>query len=91
MDDAELERKQQEDALVQAGLEAKEILTSPAFSNTISRLSKGFSDSLFNTRPDETVLRERYYNLSLSLQAIVDLLVQDVSAADEIIEARNEA
>lgn len=91
MDDAELERKQQEDALVQAGLEAKEILTSPAFSSTISRLSKGFSDSLFNTRPDETVLRERYYSLSLSLQAIVDLLVQDVSAADEIIEARNEA
>jgi hypothetical protein len=91
MDDAELERKQQEDALVEAGMEAKDILTSPAFINTVTRLSKGFSDSLFNTRPDEVVIRERYYNLSLSLQAIVDLLVQDVSAADEIIEARNEA
>ncbi len=91
MDDAALERKQQEDAMVQAGLEAKDTLTSAAFINTVSRLSKGFSDSLFNTRPDEAVIRERYYNLSLSLQAIVDLLVQDVSAADEIIEARNEA
>ena len=92
MDDAEQEERQKaEEALIEQGLAAKAILDSPAFLSTVNRLAATFSENLFATRPEESAVRERFYHHAVGLQAIVDMLMQDASAAAEIIEARKEA
>jgi hypothetical protein len=90
MDDV-LDQEQRENALIEAGLAAKALLESEHFNSVLSRLASFFSEALFATEPHESKKREMYYNNTVALQAIVDLLYQDVAACDEIIEARNEA
>lgn len=91
MDQESLQRvREEEDTLIDRGMEARGLMESPCFLNTVARLSELFSRSMFATEPHESKKREGLYYQALALQAIVDLLAQDVQIGEHIARNREE-
>lgn len=88
--DAYLKRRAEEDALIQASAEAKALLESPVFINTVNRMSDYFTRTMFLTEPHEAKKREGLYYQAISLQAVVDYLAQEVTVGEEILHRREE-
>lgn len=78
------EKTPEMEVLLERGRESKELLGNPVFLRTVNRLAEQFTSSLFTTQPHDTAGRESLYHQAVSLQAIVDLLAQDVQVAEEI-------
>ena len=89
MDDTnETLQEEQEEALIKVGKDAKTLLQDRVFMDAIQRMSNYFTSAMFLTEPHESKKREGLYHQAISLQAVVDLLAQDVSVAEDILSRR---
>ena len=80
--------EQNEDQLINIGLDAEKLLNNKAFNNVIDGIVQGTFQAFVNSNPEEPEIRERNYSAYRAVVDIVNTLKQQVSIKDEI-EKRN--
>ena len=87
---AEVLLSEDEAATVDRGDQARSLLDSPAYLDTVEALRSECSENILTSMPQDTATREDNYNLSRALSAVTERLIA-IAAEGEAVLVRAEA
>lgn len=77
----------QENQLIEQGINAEELINSPTFIAVLNALSNSYISELLNTKPNQSQEREGLYNLTKATQGIVTTLNEWIAVKDQIAQS----